>query len=343
MEGLTRSRLAGDRPLANHAAVVCASLALSVGGVYAQERGIDTESCARGELRVSGTVVDRRTGLALPDARVRLEVTVGQRGEAPRNATVDQGGAFVTCAPAGTERIRLTARWGKERSETTELVPPASDVRLAVDMGPPTFLLFSVVDEDTGEPVTGAVIRLRPLPLTAVTDTLGRAVFRRVPPGGYEVAVSHLAYHPMVDSVAAEKGPGAELRVPLAPRAIPLKPLQVTVTGRDPYLVNVGFYDRRRNLREGYWGLPEQIRPYQRLSTLLEFQRDLFLHYRDPALILINGRPMERLGYEDLDEVLLQRIRGLEAIRCGELPARYMGYLAADASLDCNALLIWVR
>lgn len=314
----------------------------AAGALRAQEPGVAAaERCeGPGDLPVSGTVVDRQTGLALPAARVRLEFTAGPAGEAPPEVTAAEDGSFVACAPPGAEQARLLARWGEGQSDGVEVAPPASDVRLAVELGEPTFLLFSVFEAETERPVAGAAVRLRPLPLLSLTDSLGRAVFRRVPPAGYEVAVSHLAYHPTVDSVAAERGRGAELRVPLTPRAIPLEPLRVTVTGRDPYLVDVGFYDRRRNLREGYWGLPEEIRPYRLLSTLLQFKRELFIRFR-PGIILVNGRPMERLGYRRVDEIPLHRIRGLEAIRCGELPPRYLRYVGR--SMDCNALLLWVR
>lgn len=52
-------------------------------------------------------------------------------------------------------------------------------------------------------------------------------------------------------------------------------------------------------------------------------------------------RASTQVSEELLDGPLLREIRGVEALRCRELPERYMHYVGT--SLDCNALLVWVR
>ncbi|MGH7504930.1 MAG: TonB-dependent receptor plug domain-containing protein, partial [Longimicrobiales bacterium] len=80
-------------------------------------------------------------------------------------------------------------------------------------------------------------------PLSATTDEGGRFAMRTVPPGEYDVDVEHLAYTSLADSIVAEFGTNLELLVRMAPDAIPLDPLIVTV--RSLMLERNGFYERQ--------------------------------------------------------------------------------------------------
>ncbi|WP_420442108.1 carboxypeptidase regulatory-like domain-containing protein [Candidatus Palauibacter sp.] len=111
----------------------------------------------------------------------------------------------------------------------------------------------TVVDDQTGEPIEGATVRLVD-PSGQVRETItrpdGAFAFAQVAPGVHTLGVQRLGYE--VLSAALEIGPGAPppLDVRLQPRAIPLAPIEVDVEGHPPRLVESGFYDRRE---EG-WG-----------------------------------------------------------------------------------------
>ncbi len=332
--GPSASRLAG--------AIGLALLGVTPGSAVGQELGRHpSKTCSGSEARVSGTVADRATGIPLPDAEVRVGfVPDSAAGYRWRAWHADEEGNFAGCVPASAVMVSAVASWGGRQGDTTGVVP-GSDLMLRVPLGDPGFLRMSLVEAESGRPVEGAAIRLEPFDFLALSDSLGHASMRRVPPGSYELVVTHLAYRARTDTVLVRDGEELELHIPMSQRVVALEPLTVTVTGRDPRLVAVGFYDRRDGLREGYFALAEEIRPYGTIGTLLEFKRELFISFPDPALVLVNGRPARLAGYGNLDEIPLHRVRGVEAIRCGELPPEYLRYL--DGSVDCSALLIWLR
>lgn len=255
-------------------------------------------------------------------------------------ASTDATGSFTVCGPAGMKAVRLLASYGGRESDPRPVTPPETGVRLAIDLGRPAFLLLSVVEQETGSPVVGARVELSPIRLAGVSDSSGRLALPRVPPFRYEVRVRHVAYEPLYDTLRVRAGGRAELRVPLSTRVHALAPLRVTVTGRDPYLVRRGFYDRRNRLEDGYFAVGEEVRTYRLLSTLFDFKRELIIRFRGPKVVLVDGRPMRTRGYLRLDEIPMHRVRGVEAFRCAQAPQEFLRYLP---SMDCNMILLWTR
>ena len=332
-----------DEPL--QLAVVLTPRAIALDTIDVRVEG---NACAPpGFTTVSGTVVDRRTRLPLRGAIVSA-TRFGEQGLEEERTQAGAQGSFVLCGMPEDTRFRLQADLGSLRSEG--LIVTTGDERgaivLEIDHGQPAFLLMRVVDASTGFPVEGAMIRLRPHPLGGISDDRGRAGFREVPPGEYDVRVDHIAYASFEGTVQVGERSAEEYEIELRPTAIAVEPIEVKITGRDPVLVNTGFYDRMAGLDEGYFYDYWDAEPYALLSTFLNFKTFL----APAAVTFLNGKPITRLGYESVDEIPFGEIRGVEHIRCADLPqdhARYFDGFAIEAARharghsDCWALLIW--
>lgn len=326
----------------------------------AQERGAVDEpytSCPtpdpeRLSLSVHGMVTDERTGIPLPGATVRLVYEPSDGAEAPpaREATADGHGRYVLCNLVAFARVRLAASFDDRTGDPVPLVlEHPRRIDLEIDLGDPAYLVFSAVEAGTGAPIEGARVELSPLPLAGMTDSLGRVAFREVPPGEYRLLTRHIAYGEREESILVEEGQLAEMRVELATRAIAVEPLEVRVTGRDPYLLEQGFYERRETIQDGWFATKPDLEPYVMFRTLFRFKRELTVRYSRNQVIFIDGRPMERLGFDsvaELNELSFRRVRGIEAYHCSDAPPGLLIRFttAIDRPLgDCHVVLIWTR
>jgi len=328
------------------AAATMAALLLPASGA-GQEPGT-CPSGGAGEVGVSleGVVRDRESRVPLPGAVVTLRYDEVPGRETPANLTdrTDAQGRFRLCGleafrPA-TLRAGYNLRRGRERDVSLER---DETLELDVDLGDPAFLVFSVVEAETERPILDARVTLAPLPLNGITDSLGRVAFERVPPGGYDLTVRHIAYAERADAIDVRPDQSAEMRLELRTRAIAVEPLEVRITGRDPYLLTSGFYERRETI-DGYFGTAGEISSYTTFEMLFRFNRDLSVRYRRNRTLLINGRPLSQMAIR-LNEIPYRDIRGIEAYPCTEAPARLMLAIPATArpSGDCNIVAIWVR
>lgn len=309
------------------------------------------EACPAGDpgrvqVNLGGVVRDRESGVRLPGAAVRLSYDELEGEDTPQDRTTrtDRQGRFRLCGldafRAATVRATYNLRRGRERDVSLER---DERLELEVDLGDSAFLVFSVVEAETGRPVQDATVSLAPIPLSGITDSLGRVAFDRVPPGDYDLAVRHIAYAPRDDAVTVHEDQNAELRLELVTQAIAVEPLEVRITGRDPYLLTSGFYERREAI-DGFFGTAEEISSYTTANLLFRFNRALSVRYRRNRTILINGRPLSRTAIR-LNEIPYRDIRGIEAYPCTEAPPRLMLAIPAidRPSGDCNIVAIWVR
>ncbi|MDX1579685.1 MAG: carboxypeptidase regulatory-like domain-containing protein, partial [Gemmatimonadota bacterium] len=200
---------------------------------------IEAGECARpGYTTVSGKVIDEDTELPLEGAIVSAsrfdEGTLFEQ----RTQTAEDG-TFVLCGLEEDRRFRLFARVGELESEDLSVRPgrERGAIVLEVDHGDPAIVALRVVDDATGEPVRGAMVRLDPHPLGGITNERGRVGFRTIPPGDYAVRVEHIAYASYESSMTVEDRSAEEYEVRLRPTAIAVEPLEVTITGRDPVLL----------------------------------------------------------------------------------------------------------
>jgi len=330
-------------PLASSAVIPATSALLALASPAAAQVPLRAETdapCGAGTT-LSGHVVELRSRLPLPSALVRAAALGADGDSVVRSARTRQDGQFQFCGLEDGTELRLSTTWdgnaGRARSVTAG--SGAEILILEIDLGEPTFLALTTRDATTLEPVPGVSVLLEPLDLGGISDENGRLATREVPPGEYTVRAHHLAYAAFADRVVVEEHGAEEFEILLQPAAIAVEPLEVRVTGRDPILVGQGFYDRLATLEEGeffdYW----DVEPYALLSTFI--QADGFIPCGVSACVyFINGRIWEKSVYQGLDEPSFGKIRGVERIRCTDLPPGMMNQLET-LSLDCWAYLIW--
>lgn len=104
----------------------------------------------------------------------------------------------------------------------------------------------SVLDQETGEPIEGAVLRLLPDGPDGLTGSNGTFKIEDVPPGQHDMEIHHVGYGTALVPVAISPGEALHLTIRLKARAIEMAPLQVQVEQeiRLSYLENRGFYER---------------------------------------------------------------------------------------------------
>lgn len=300
------------------------------------------------EVGIEGIIRDKESGVPLPHASVLIRYRSERGRPTPDMVTVeaDEEGQYQACGLAAFHDVRVRATYSSVRGKEREVTLERSQfVDLEVDLGKSAFLVFSIVEAANGEPVEGAQITWSPIALSGVTDSLGRISFRAIPPGTYGLTVNHIAYAPREEEISVLNEETAEYRVELITDAIALAPLQVRITGRDPYLLTSGFYERRATIEDGYFGTYPEIKRYQMFRTLFQFKRELTIRFGRNRVVLLNGRPARRLGYyniRSLNEIEFERVRGIEAYPCDEAPADIARYLPMGISLvDCNLISIW--
>ncbi len=332
-------------------ALVCASLvaALHPRATTGQETGPD--ACPVGDpggmqVDLDGVVRDRDSGVPLPGAVVtlRYEEAAGRQTPEDRTARTDRQGRYRLCGLEAFRGASLRASYNLRRGRDRDVgLERCESIELEVDLGDSAFLVFTVVDAGTGRPVPDATVELAPLPVAGITDSLGRLAIERLPPGDYDLAIRHIAYAERHDAITVREDQHAELRLELVTQAIAVEPLEVQITGRDPYLLTSGFYERSEAI-DGFFATARELRGYTTANLLFRFNRELSIKYVRNRTILINGRPLSRTAIR-LNEIPYGDIRGIEAYPCTEAPARLMLAIPAiDRPVgDCNLVVIWVR
>ena len=313
------------------------------GSLAGQESLIGTTrlECQRiGGPHVSGTVRDLESNVGLGGATVTL---LADRGPAARlvTARAEADGSYRFCGLALGIDYELSAEYDGTPASSRTVRPSDRPENLEIDLGDPAYVVLSLRDAQTDEPVLGASAQLLPLSIGGVSNEFGTVDLREVPPGEYRIRVDHIAFAGFEEAISVTGGRATELRVQLVPEVIDVEPLEVEITGRDPYLVTSGFYDRRATMEEAQFYTYWDVEPYARLQTFMSFSRNGFIDYRGWGQIFINLRPMRLLGYRNVDEMPFGKIRGIERIPCRQAPKEIERYLRAP-SADCVVTLIWL-
>ena len=301
------------------------------------------------EVGIDGIVRDEESQVPLPGAIVviRYEDERGMATPEDVRVVTDDNGRYQACGLVAFREARVRALYRSQRGgERRVNLDRARFVELEVDLGDAAFLVFSVVAADDLQPVVGAELDFSPLRISGVTDSLGRVSFRTVPPGTYSLHVEHIAFASVDTEINVLTDQTAEYRVQLNTRAIALAPIEVRVTGRDPYLVTSGFYDRRDGIEDGYFATYAEIDNYIHLGQVFRFKRELSVKYRRKQLILLNGRLANRLGLNagNVGELPFNMVRGIEAFRCSEAPPHLLHRVPIGMKMgDCNLIAIWTR
>jgi len=235
----------------------------------AVEGPVATAACREGDDRIAGRVLDARTGVPLPGARVVASWGGTQGKDVATRA--DAAGRYELCgAPAGATVV-VRASFPARSAEATVTVPAeaALDLELRGDaavLAPRIASLLTVEpildathgegpaevagivrDDATGAPLAGAQVAVPDLGTGTVADAGGRFRIVGLPPGVHGLTVTHLGYVSAETEIRA--GPGAVYRVDarLVPSPIAVAALKVTIpsaaeleargTGEARYLV----------------------------------------------------------------------------------------------------------
>ncbi|MGD2154793.1 MAG: carboxypeptidase-like regulatory domain-containing protein [Gemmatimonadales bacterium] len=240
------------------------------------------------------------------------------------------------------------------------LIGPAARPGLAQEEGRAAVVLGHVVDAETGKPIETVEIRLvgRGEDLVRVTGGEGEFIVPRVPPGTYEVVLTHLAYGAHRDTIEVGAGELVRYEARLAMRPIELGPLTVTVARRQVPANLLGFYERM-SMGRGHFITREDIEARQpgrtthiigdlptvrvRMEGASSRYYVEFTRYRGcpPAVyldrMLLNPTGADRAVIDDY--VMPGEVEAVEAYDSpGELPAEFGGSRAA-----CGVIVIWTR
>lgn len=229
------------------------------GGLHAQD------ACGSGESELGGRLSDGSTGVALPGVEVTISWT-SRDGEAGSGvATTALDGGFALCLPHDATGVRARAALGAMEGPAVDIAWPTTDeVELVLglqsddpgDVGSivartetlegdrGASIRGRVWDSAADQAVPGARVDLDDGGRTALTDATGSFILGSVTPGQHVLRVEHLGYATLIEPVTARVGQITSLSVRLAPEAVEVEPLVVSVF-RDIRLDRVGFYDRK--------------------------------------------------------------------------------------------------
>jgi hypothetical protein len=341
--------------------------------------GVVTDSATGGP--VAGALVDvvamGRTAVTGEDGTFRIselgaglfDVEVTRRDGDPRGVEPVQRVVELEGGRAARLAVAVPAPRPQPAEPAIPARAPAADGQ---ERAVRNALLGVVVEEDTREPVRGALVRVlgsdgSPAG-SAVTDAHGRFRIHHPDRGSsYTLRVEHLAYSPSEGAVRFDRDDQLRVEVALSTRAIELEGITVTERRRGA-LADAGFYDRmahgmgvfvevdemhrQRASRAGDYLMGQRMirtvspRPYVEDVRIAGTERISESGFRDcqPA-IYMDGALVRRAGEprdEDLvfnDIVSASHIAGIEVFRRStEVPPRYSGAGAA-----CGVILVWTR
>jgi hypothetical protein len=220
-------------------------------GATAVDGPIATAACREGDDRIAGRVLDARTGVPLPGARV--VASWGERQGMAVATRADAAGRYELCgAPAGATVV-VRASFPERSAEATVMAPTvaALDLELRGDaavVAPRIASLLTIEaiadaassetaaevagtvrDDATGAPLAGAQVAFPDEGTGTVADAGGRFRIVGLPPGVRRLTIAYLGYVSAETEIRA--GPGAVYRVDarLVPSPIAVAALKVTI------------------------------------------------------------------------------------------------------------------
>jgi hypothetical protein len=184
-------------------------------------------------------VADEHTRIALANAHVIATWGAGQGRAAART---DSTGMAVLCVPMDVVVV-VRVEYGDRNKSRETVFTREPGVHIAFLDARSSFMRGRVIDEQTGRVISQAIVRVGNSSLRAITDANGAFAFDRLPFGDHALSIEHIAYvgHRMALRVGDDD---IDAIIRMAPAAIPLEPIIVTVFSRR--LETVGFYERRK-------------------------------------------------------------------------------------------------
>lgn len=231
-------------------------------------------------------------------------------------------------------------------------------------------LVVEVRHGQSEDAVVNAEVAFATRDLRGLTGKQGRAVFRRLSPGEYELTVRHLAFRERSLPVVIEAGGTTTVSVRLEPRALELPGIDVQVEGEESWIDE---FLRRHDNREGHFITHADLeaRDPVRLTDMLRSIPKIRVAYRTdigwttsmmnrslgrdfspaepgrleghgparctPYLVVDGDKRNEklwRLNHIDPDDVIAMEVYW----KPSEIPDRYR-----DDLDPCGAILIWTE
>ena len=157
---------------------------------------------------IAGLVLDAETGAPLPGATVFIgdeRLRAGPDG-AFRSGELAEGEALVTAQHEGyrPEKMNLRVFAGQEVGAVLELAPITTGS-----------LALTVLDDETGQPLEGAIVRI--LDREGRTDAGGRVRFAEIPAGGHSVVADHPGHVPGEAALRIRRAAETEAELRLKP------------------------------------------------------------------------------------------------------------------------------
>ena len=218
----------------------------------------DCSEAAEGSRVVRGFVQE------LQAARPVNGATVTARWSGGSTDTLSgEGGSFVLCGLR--DDVPMVLQASVPPYEGTGIPVPAGGepaaVMLTIDAEKDAVGMISggilgrLLDRETLEPISNALVGVEPKGYTAVSDGSGRFLLEGLFPRDHTLRIRHLAYGEKTASVVVPQDRTLEVEVRLAPAVLEVEPIEVTVLGlRSRKLEVSGFYERREwNERLGHY------------------------------------------------------------------------------------------
>jgi len=226
---------------------------------------------------IYGRVIDRQTGTALPGSNVHLSWSTPHGvSDTVRNHVESRSanGVFVFCDVPQRTPLTAWADAAGSRGEPAEFFfeggeSERRDLYVAFRRQTGGFA-GRLLDAGTGAPIEAARIRFRGTDREALSDSDGRFRVSEAPAGAVDVEIHHIGYGTPTVSVTVEPLQTTHMEIRLAPAAIEVEPLTVTIDIRPQWLEASGFYYRQeRGL--GQFVTPTELErtPFRRFSEVL--------------------------------------------------------------------------
>lgn len=213
-------------------------------------------------------------------------------------------------------------------------------------------LVGTVLDRMSDEPVLGAAVLLirsdgvRALPQVE-TDSTGAFGFPEVPVGPYTLAIRRMGYQELTRGVLLQVQVRTEITASLAPEAIDVEPVFVTVERRTSAAM-IDF-ERRRALGIGQFVTRADIerRQPRQVSDLFRMMPGVRVvpDRLGDARLLVHGRCVPKLfidgvaSYEGMSLDIMLRpddVEGIEVYTTASAPPQY-------ARAACGVVVVWTR
>jgi hypothetical protein len=267
----------------------------------------------------------------------------------------DEQGAFSLDIPErGTYRL-IVLRRGYYLVDASVYLEPTGDAPIEIlaeleEEQPdnplsPGRLIGTVIDQENGRPIQDAEVTIQPTGQTAVTDRRGNFDIPEISGGAIAVEITRVGYQNRTDTLASFPGVNLAVEFSMAPEAIELNPIVVSV--RSHWLESVGFYRRQQQGIGNHWDRAaiEELRPVvlsdvfrRRPAAGVRVDRG---SWGETVLTSTRGRGCEmstwldevRMPGFDIDTYPWEAVAAMEVYRGSQVPARFPD--------QCGVLLIW--